>query len=219
MSIFKAGNAASVVRLESEADTVFCSSIKIILERAMSGRECIYGHVPFSMTLTSTCCKLLTYQRLLQHATRISPLKSNQKHCRHYNCWLGKVHTHTLPMLTWCDHLTWQLENNKATLLEAGALGVLVDALKCTDPAMKEVTQRYVAVAICDLIQGSGNAVHTPSCKHADISHYVWLTRHQQVLHTGTGCFGSYQAHPDFRRHPQQWTEILDTDDLVPNLA
>lgn len=49
-----------------------------------------------------------------------------------------------------------KLENNKATLLEAGALGVLVDALKCTDPAMKEVTQRYVAVAICDLIQGSG---------------------------------------------------------------
>jgi hypothetical protein len=33
---------------------------------------------------------------------------------------------------------------------------VLVDALKCTDPEMKEVTQRYVAVAICDLIQGSG---------------------------------------------------------------
>ncbi|KAI8091717.1 hypothetical protein BDF21DRAFT_410072 [Thamnidium elegans] len=46
-------------------------------------------------------------------------------------------------------------ENNKAALLEAGALGVLVDALKCTDPEMKEVTQRYVAVAICDLIQGS----------------------------------------------------------------
>lgn len=34
---------------------------------------------------------------------------------------------------------------------------MLVDALKCTDPEMKEVTQRYVAVAICDLIQGSGN--------------------------------------------------------------
>jgi hypothetical protein len=40
--------------------------------------------------------------------------------------------------------------------LEAGALSVLVDALKCTDPDMKEITQRYVAVAICDLIQGSG---------------------------------------------------------------
>lgn len=52
--------------------------------------------------------------------------------------------------------LTYLVENNKTTLLEAGALGVLVDALKCTDPAMKEVTQRYVAVAICDLIQGSG---------------------------------------------------------------
>lgn len=58
------------------------------------------------------------------------------------------------------QEITWQLENNKATLLEAGALGVLVDALKCTDPAMKEVTQRYVAVAICDLIQGSGMRWH-----------------------------------------------------------
>ncbi|KAI8371916.1 hypothetical protein BD560DRAFT_395831 [Blakeslea trispora] len=46
-------------------------------------------------------------------------------------------------------------ENNKTALLEAGALSVLVDALKCTDPEMKEVTQRYVAVAICDLIQGN----------------------------------------------------------------
>ncbi|CEG74833.1 hypothetical protein RMATCC62417_09971 [Rhizopus microsporus] len=46
-------------------------------------------------------------------------------------------------------------EGNKAALLQAGALNVLVDALKCTDPDMKEVTQRYVAVAICDLIQGS----------------------------------------------------------------
>lgn len=56
-----------------------------------------------------------------------------------------------------CSHICIYLENNKAALLEAGALGVLVDALKCTDPEMKEVTQRYVAVAICDLIQGSGN--------------------------------------------------------------
>jgi hypothetical protein len=42
--------------------------------------------------------------------------------------------------------------------LEAGALGVLVDALKCEDPEMTEVTKRYVAVAICDLIQGSGKS-------------------------------------------------------------
>lgn len=48
------------------------------------------------------------------------------------------------------------LENNRAALLAAGALQVLVDTLKCTDNAMPETTQRYAAVAICDLIQGSG---------------------------------------------------------------
>jgi hypothetical protein len=61
------------------------------------------------------------------------------------------------------DHLIPFLlkENNKATLVDAGALRVLVDALKCTDPGMKEVTQRYVAVAICDLVQGSGKLTKT----------------------------------------------------------
>jgi hypothetical protein len=50
-------------------------------------------------------------------------------------------------------------------LLNAGALEVMVDALKCTDPDMKEVTQRHVAVGICDLIQGSGKvATDTIKC-------------------------------------------------------
>ena len=61
--------------------------------------------------------------------------------------------------LAWKESLICSIENNKTALLEAGALRVLVDALKCTDPGMKEVTQRYVAVAICDLIQGSGNGI------------------------------------------------------------
>ena len=60
-------------------------------------------------------------------------------------------------ILVKCEsYLMIHKEGNKAALLQAGALNVLVDALKCTDPDMKEVTQRYVAVAICDLIQGSG---------------------------------------------------------------
>ncbi|KAI8370486.1 uncharacterized protein BYT42DRAFT_582594 [Radiomyces spectabilis] len=46
-------------------------------------------------------------------------------------------------------------DQNKTALLSAGALPVLVDALKSTEPGMAEITQRYVAVAICDLIQGS----------------------------------------------------------------
>ncbi|KAI9019287.1 armadillo-type protein [Phycomyces nitens] len=46
-------------------------------------------------------------------------------------------------------------ERNKPGLLGAGALNVLVEALKCTEPDMKETTKRYVAVAICDLIQGN----------------------------------------------------------------
>ncbi|KAG0182048.1 hypothetical protein DFQ29_006028 [Apophysomyces sp. BC1021] len=46
-------------------------------------------------------------------------------------------------------------EGNRTALLAAGALGVLVEALKCTDPEMDESTKRFVAVAICDLIQGS----------------------------------------------------------------
>jgi hypothetical protein len=56
-------------------------------------------------------------------------------------------------------------ENNRVALLNAGALEVMVDALKCTDPDMKEVTQRHVAVGICDLIQGSGKvATDTIKC-------------------------------------------------------
>ncbi|KAG0190969.1 hypothetical protein DFQ28_001174 [Apophysomyces sp. BC1034] len=46
-------------------------------------------------------------------------------------------------------------KGNRTALLAAGALGVLVEALKCTDPEMDESTKRFVAVAICDLIQGS----------------------------------------------------------------
>ncbi|KAL0073218.1 armadillo-type protein [Phycomyces blakesleeanus] len=46
-------------------------------------------------------------------------------------------------------------ERNKPGLLAAGALDVLVEALRCTEPDMKETTKRYVAVAICDLIQGN----------------------------------------------------------------
>ncbi|KAG2206826.1 hypothetical protein INT47_007582, partial [Mucor saturninus] len=91
------------------------SSIKIILERAMSGM-----YLP---KIIAACDK-------------------NQS---------IEIKSKALPSL----QLLTRKENNKAALLEAGALGVLVDALKCTDPDMKEVTQRYVAVAICDLIQGS----------------------------------------------------------------
>lgn len=65
-----------------------------------------------------------------------------------------EIRSKALPSL----QLLTRKENNKIALLEAGALVVLVDALKCTDPDMKEVTQRYVAVAICDLIQG--NDIH-----------------------------------------------------------
>ncbi|KAI8139436.1 armadillo-type protein [Fennellomyces sp. T-0311] len=46
-------------------------------------------------------------------------------------------------------------DGNRSTLLSRGALEVLVDALKCTDPEMKESVQRYAAVSICDLIQMS----------------------------------------------------------------
>ncbi|CAO3652222.1 unnamed protein product [Mucor fragilis] len=91
------------------------SSIKIILERAMSAT-----YLP----------------KIIAACDKDQPIETKSK---------------ALPSL----QLLTRKENNKATLLEAGALGVLVDALKCTDPAMKEVTQRYVAVAICDLIQGS----------------------------------------------------------------
>ncbi|KAI9244676.1 hypothetical protein BDA99DRAFT_528851 [Phascolomyces articulosus] len=44
-------------------------------------------------------------------------------------------------------------DSNREALLSTGALNVLVDALKCTDPKMKESVQRYAAVSICDLIQ------------------------------------------------------------------
>ena len=48
-------------------------------------------------------------------------------------------------------------DSNREALLSTGALNVLVDALKCTDPKMKESVQRYAAVSICDLIQMTGN--------------------------------------------------------------
>ncbi|KAI8083959.1 uncharacterized protein B0P05DRAFT_535605 [Gilbertella persicaria] len=91
------------------------SSIKIILERAMSAH-----YLP----------------KIIDACDKHQPIDIRSK---------------ALPSL----QLLTRKENNKTALLEAGALGVLVDALKCTDPDMKEVTQRYVAVAICDLIQGS----------------------------------------------------------------
>ncbi|KAI8639010.1 hypothetical protein BD408DRAFT_485133 [Parasitella parasitica] len=91
------------------------SSIKIILERAMSAT-----YLP----------------KIIAACDKGQPIEIKSK---------------ALPSL----QLLTRKENNKTTLLEAGALNVLVDALKCQDPAMKEVTQRYVAVAICDLIQGS----------------------------------------------------------------
>ncbi|KAI8070067.1 hypothetical protein BC940DRAFT_296883 [Gongronella butleri] len=51
--------------------------------------------------------------------------------------------------------LLTQTEQHRPALLEAGALHVLVDALGSKEPEMTELTQRYVAMAICDLIQGS----------------------------------------------------------------
>ncbi|KAI1310228.1 hypothetical protein EDD11_003874 [Mortierella claussenii] len=44
-------------------------------------------------------------------------------------------------------------EGNRATLVEAGALVILVDALK--DPENREKSHRYAAVSICELISGS----------------------------------------------------------------
>jgi hypothetical protein len=49
---------------------------------------------------------------------------------------------------------TFGIEQHRSALLEAGALQVLVDAL--AELELKEMTQRYVAMAICDLIQGNG---------------------------------------------------------------
>lgn len=87
-------------------------------------------------------------------------------------------------------------------LLEAGALVVLVDALKCTDPDMKEVTQRYVAVAICDLIQGNGmDAVMDRTVR---VSLMIGRNRYTQILHTGFRCARPHQAHFDVGRNPKQ---------------
>lgn len=62
------------------------------------------------------------------------------------------------------------IENNRAALLAAGALQVLVDILKCTDSEMPETTQRYAAVAICDLIQGSGKYYKVDSCTQSRVA-------------------------------------------------
>ncbi|KAI7904924.1 uncharacterized protein BX663DRAFT_501050 [Cokeromyces recurvatus] len=91
------------------------SSVKIILERAMS---------PTYLPKIITAC------------SKDQPIEIRSK---------------ALPAL----QLLTRKENNKAVLIAEGALEVLVDALKCTDPNMKEVTKRYAAVAVCDLIQGS----------------------------------------------------------------
>ncbi|KAF9354432.1 hypothetical protein BGX26_007755, partial [Mortierella sp. AD094] len=44
-------------------------------------------------------------------------------------------------------------EHNRATLVDAGALEILVDTLK--DPENREKSHRYAAVSICELISGS----------------------------------------------------------------
>ncbi|KAG0339341.1 hypothetical protein BG004_006861 [Podila humilis] len=44
-------------------------------------------------------------------------------------------------------------ESNRATLVDAGALGILVNVLK--DPSNKEKLHRYAAVSICELISGA----------------------------------------------------------------
>lgn len=94
------------------------------------------------------------------------------------------------------------IENNKIALLEAGALVVLVDALKCTDPDMKEVTQRYVAVAICDLIQGNGMVMMVDWTVRFILM--ILQNRHTQILHTGFGRVRPDQAHFDIRRNSKQ---------------
>jgi hypothetical protein len=71
-----------------------------------------------------------------------------------------------------------------------------VDALKCTDPDMKEVTQRYVAVAICDLIQGSGMDI---LLKSISMTNCLPFSRYEQVLHFGIRRFRSYKANFDIR--------------------
>ncbi|KAG0235925.1 hypothetical protein BGW41_000616 [Actinomortierella wolfii] len=43
---------------------------------------------------------------------------------------------------------------NRAALIEAGALKVLVDVLR--DPSNREKSHRYATVSICELISGSG---------------------------------------------------------------
>ncbi|KAI9480390.1 MAG: hypothetical protein EXX96DRAFT_562409 [Benjaminiella poitrasii] len=91
------------------------SSVKIILERAMSPT-----YLP----------------KIIAACNKDQPIE---------------IRTKALPAL----QLLTRKENNKAVLIAEDALEVLVDALKCTDPSMEEVTQRYAAVAICDLIQGS----------------------------------------------------------------
>lgn len=46
------------------------------------------------------------------------------------------------------------IESNRTTLVESGALEVLVGVLK--DPENREKSHRYAAVSICELISGSG---------------------------------------------------------------
>jgi len=50
--------------------------------------------------------------------------------------------------------LNCYLESNRATLVDAGALEILVDVLK--DTRNREKSHRYAAVSICELISGSG---------------------------------------------------------------
>ncbi|KAI7884559.1 ARM repeat-containing protein [Lichtheimia hyalospora FSU 10163] len=52
-------------------------------------------------------------------------------------------------------HLLTRRDSNRPALLAAGVLDILVETLKDTEPPMSESAQRYAAVAICDLIQGS----------------------------------------------------------------
>ncbi|KAF9208053.1 hypothetical protein BGZ49_009918, partial [Haplosporangium sp. Z 27] len=59
----------------------------------------------------------------------------------------------TLQLLTRNGTFLSESEHNRAALVDAGALEILVDTLK--DPENREKSHRYAAVSICELISGS----------------------------------------------------------------
>lgn len=213
MPVYKAGKLSIHAILPCKiSDSWSCNrAVKIVLDRAMSGMN-----ISLMMMIVFADLFKETYLPVIvQACKKENPLDTREKAVSslHLLTRRGKDMIHYMD-----PHMTrdwFNQDSNRPALLAAGVLDILVETLKDTEPPMSESAQRYAAVAICDLIQGSGKWFRFNDIGMILIMAFRWL----QVLHCGAWHFGFNQTYIDIAHDPQQWTTILDIDDTLSNHA